>query len=96
MFHFQLHGWTVARLTGYLDFGNLRLFSLDCLTQLLAPQLVTLPVHELVVVYSIISTELPKILGLAAQLVEVIYLLIVYFSFAIIIIVKGYGAKVGL
>ena len=31
LFHFHLHGWTVARLAGYLDFGNLGLITLDCL-----------------------------------------------------------------
>ena len=29
--HLQLYGWTVARLAGYLDFGNLGLLNLNCL-----------------------------------------------------------------
>ena len=31
LFHLQLYGWTVARLAGYPDFGNLGLLNLDCL-----------------------------------------------------------------
>ena len=37
-------------------------------------------VHSFVVIYSIIRTELSKILGLATQLTEVIYLLVIYYK----------------
>lgn len=81
LFHFHLHGRTVAGLAGYLHLGYLGLFHLNRLPQLFAPQLVALPVHESVVIHSIIRTELPKVLGLAAQLIEVVHLLVVYFFF---------------
>lgn len=64
--YFHLYGRTVAWLTYYLDFDNLGLLLWDSLTQLLIPKLVTLPVHELLAIYSIILTEIAKILGLAA------------------------------
>ena len=74
-------GFKVAGLAGYLHLGYLGLFHLNRLPQLFAPQLVALPVHEFVVIHSIIRTELPKVLGLAAQLIEVVHLLVVYFFF---------------
>ena len=92
-FNLYLYDRTIAKLASYLQLGYPGLFHPDDLSELFATQLTPLLVNVIVVIHSIICTNLAKVFTLTAQLIEGIHLLVVYLSFGVNFVINWLWSK---